>query len=101
MGGVDVEHQLLGRLVVAGDELLHQHFLQRSRMRGLGRRLQPAAGGRTAQRLGTAHGRLHHQVVAQRVVVAHVRPVQAQAIDALRQQAAQIVLDAGGAALVA
>ena len=28
VGGIDVEHQFPGRLGVAGDELLHQHFVQ-------------------------------------------------------------------------
>lgn len=87
---------MLGRFGVAGDELPHQHLVQCSRVLGRGPRLQPAEGGRTGQRLGTAHGRLHHQVLAQRVVVAHVRPAQAQTIDALRQQA----VHAGAAALV-
>jgi hypothetical protein len=58
-------------------------------------------GDRTGQRLGTADGRLHYQVLALHVVVAHVRPALAQAVDALCQQAVNAVPDAGAAALVA
>jgi hypothetical protein len=100
VGGVDVENQLLGRLGVAGDELLHQHTVQCGCMRRRGPGLQATQGRAAGQRLGTAHRRLHHQVLAQHVVVAHVRPAQAQAVDALRQQAVHAVLDAGVAALV-
>lgn len=100
VGGIDIEHQFLGRLGLAGDELLHQHFVQCSRMLGRGRRLQTAEGRRAGQRLSAAHGRLHHQIVAQHVVVAHVRPAQAQAVDALRQQAVHAVPHAGTAALI-
>ena len=101
MGGIHIEHQLLRRLGVAGDELLHQHAVQRCSMFGRGSRLQATERGRTGQRLGAAHGRLHHQIAAQHVVVAHVRPAQTQTVDALRQQAAQVVLDTGHATLVA
>jgi hypothetical protein len=45
--------------------------------------------------------RLHHQIVAQRVVIANIRPSQAKSVDALRQQTAKVVLHAGAAAFVA
>ena len=72
--------------------------MQRRRLRWRGAGLQPAERGRRGQGLSAAHGRLHHQIAAQHVVVAHVRPAQAQAVDALRQQAVHAVLDAGAAA---
>ena len=101
MGGVDVQHQLPGSLGVAGDELLHQHTVQCGCMGCRGPGLQAAQGRPAGQWFGTAHGRLHHQVVAQHVVIAHVRPAQAQAVDALRQQAVHVVRNAGAATLVA
>lgn len=38
-------------------------------MAGRGRRLQAAEGRRAGQRLGAAHGHLHHQVIAQHAVL--------------------------------
>ena len=101
VGGVDVEHQLLGRFGVAGVGLLHQHTMQCGCMRCSAASLHATQGRTAGQRLGAAHCRLHHQVIAQHVVVAHVRPAQAQAVDALRQQAVDAVLKAGAAPLVA
>jgi hypothetical protein len=71
---VDIKHQFLGRLGMAGNELLHQHFVKRSGM--LVRSILPQAAERGCRpwRLAAADGRLHHQIVAQPVVVAHVRP---------------------------
>ena len=57
---------------MAGKELLHQHFVQRSRVFRRGSRLQAIERGRRTQWLVAAHGRLQHQIVAQHVVVAHV-----------------------------
>ena len=91
VSGIDIEHQFLGRLDVAGDELPHQHLVQRGGVLGRGARLQTAERGRRAQWLGAAHSGLQHQIVAQNVVIEHVGPAQAQAVDSLRQQCVHAV----------
>lgn len=86
---------------MAGKELPHQHLVQGCCLLRRRRSLQPAECRRAGQRLGSAYGRLQDQVIAQGVVVAHVRPSQAKAINALCQHAFQAVHHAGGAAFVA
>ncbi len=100
VSGVDVEHQLARCLATPGDERLQQHPVQRRGMRGRGRALQAAERGGRRQLLGPAHRRLQRQVVPQRVVVRHVLPAAAQAVDALRQQAAHAVANTGGATAI-
>lgn len=93
--GVDVQPQFawrtLPRAAPTGDELLQQHAVQRLGLRSRGRGLQPAERGGAGQRLITPDGRLQHPVIAQRVVVAHVGPTQAQAVHTLRNHAGQLV----------
>jgi hypothetical protein len=50
---------------------------------------------------GVTDGRLQRQIVTQRVVVGDVFPTAAQGIDALREQSAHIMRDAGSATAVA
>ena len=87
--------------LVAGDELIDQHAVQRHGLRARGARLQAAQRGRAGQRIDPAHGGLHQHVVAQRVVVVQVFVATAQAVDALGQQVAQAVRDARRIARIA
>lgn len=66
-----------------------------------GRRLQPTERGPRGQLIDTARRRLQRQVAAQHVVVAHVFPAATQPIQALREQLAHAMSDAGGAAAIA
>lgn len=101
--GVHVQHQLARRALAtaAGNELLQQHPVQRPGLLGCGRGLQPAERRGAGQRMIAAHGRLHGQVRTQHVVVAHVRPPQAQPVHALRHHAGQAVANLAGLPLIA
>ena len=100
VGGVEVQHQLFGRGLEAGDELLDQHLVQAPRGGPVGPLLQPAQRGRTGDLAVHAYGRLHGHVAAQRAVVVQILPAQRQAIHALAQHVAHAVLDQQRAARV-
>ena len=91
----------VGRALVAGDELLDEHAVQRHRLRSRGARLQAAQRGRARQRIDSADRGLHQQVVSQRVVVVEIFVAAAQPVDALRQQISQAVRDARRIARIA
>ena len=93
VGGVEVQHQLLGRGLEAGDELLDQQTLQPHRAGSVGPTLQPAQRGRAGHLAVHAHGRLHRHIAAQRAVVVQVLPAQCQAVHALAQHVAHGVRD--------
>jgi hypothetical protein len=98
--GVDVEHQFLGGTLVAGDELVDEHAMQRPRLRARGPVLQSAERRGRGQGLIATHGGLHQHIVAQRLVVVQILVAATQAVQALRQQVAQAVADAFGVSRV-
>ena len=67
--GAHVDHQPRRSALVAGNGLLDQHLVQRPRLRPRGPRLQSTECRRTGRRLITAHGRLHHPILAQPGVI--------------------------------
>jgi len=99
--GVDVEHELGGRAPVSGDELLDQHPVQRHGLGARGPRFQPAQRRRGGQGVDATHRCLQQQVRTQRVVIVQVLVAATQPVDALRQQVAQPMPDAGRIARVA
>jgi len=92
--GVDVEHEFFRRRLMAGDELINQHAVQRNGLRPRGARLQATQRGRTGECIDPAHGSLHQQIRAQHVVVIEVFIATAQTVDALCHQVSQAVRDA-------
>ena len=93
VGGVKVQHQLLGCGVEAGHELLDQQLAQAHRCGSISPALQAAQRGGTGHFAIHANGRLHRHVQAQRLVVVQVFPPQRQAVHALAQHVAHSVLD--------
>ena len=100
VGGVEVEHQLLGRTLEAGNELLDQHLVQAPRGGAVGPLLQPAQRWGTGHLPVHTHRRLHGHVLTQCAVVVEVFPPQRQPIHALAQHVAHGVLDQQRAARV-
>ena len=100
VGGVEVQHQLLGRRVKAGDELLHQHFVQSPGRGAVGPLLQPAQRGGACDLTVHAHCRLQGHVLAQCIVIVQVFPAQCQPIYPLAQQVAHAVCDQQWAARI-
>jgi hypothetical protein len=100
VGGVEVQHQFLGRDLEAGNELLDQNPVQAPRGGAVGPLLQ------SAQRRGAghfaihAHGCLHGHVLAQRAVIVQILPAECQPVHALAQHVAHAVLDEQRAARV-
>jgi hypothetical protein len=93
VGGVEVQHQLLGRSLEAGDELLDQQLAQVHRRGPIGPARQAAQRGRTGHLAIHAHGRLHRHALPQRLVVVQVLPPQSQTVHALAQHVAHRVRD--------
>jgi hypothetical protein len=100
VGGVEVQHQLLGRRLEAGDELIGQHPVQAPPGSAVGPLLQPAQRGRAGHLAVYSHRRLHGHVLAQCAVVVEVFPAQRQPVHALAQHVAHRVLDEQRAAWV-
>jgi hypothetical protein len=69
--------------------------MQGGRMSARRRRFQPAQGRRRGQVVDPAHRRLQRQIATQHVVVAHVLPPTAQAIDPLCKHVAHAVRHTG------
>lgn len=101
VGGVDVEHDLLGRRFVRSDELRNEHFVQRPCLRACGPILQATEGGRGRQRRDTADGRLHQRIGAQYIVIVQVLVAAAHRVQALSEQVVQAMFDALGIACIA
>ena len=109
VGGIQVEHDLLGRRRVRVEEQLDEQPLDRGRVvadlvvarRLPGRRvLEPVEGRLAGQRRAAgatggelAHGRGQHRVVAQLIVVDQILVAQRQAEHALADQGGEAVLD--------
>ncbi len=72
VGRVEVNHQLARRAPVRGDELLHQDLVNRHRPLPLGPALEPAQRRGAGQRLVSLTRRLHHLIVAKRIVVVQI-----------------------------
>ena len=68
VGRVEVNHQLARRAPVRGDELLHQDLVNRYRPLPL----EPAQRRGAGQRLVSLTRRLHHLIVAKRIVVVQI-----------------------------
>ena len=64
VGGVDVEHDLLGRRLEGGDVGLHQNLVDAPGPGPLGPVLEATQGRRTGQHSVTLRRRLHRQVMA-------------------------------------
>ena len=72
VGRVEVNHQLARRAPVRGDELLHQDLVNRHRPLPLGPALEPAQRRGAGQRRVSLTRRLHHLIVAKRIVVVQI-----------------------------
>ena len=100
VGGIEVQHQLFGRGLEAGDELIHQHLMQSPGRLLIGPLLQPAQCGGAGDFPVNTDGCLYRHVLAQRTVVAEVLPAQCQSIDTLAQHVAHAMLDQHRAARI-
>jgi hypothetical protein len=87
-----------GRLVWLADKLVEQHAVQGGRLRLRRSRFEPAQRRRRGKIIDTPDRRLQRQVAAKYIVIAHVLPSAAQAINPLRQHVTHAVRDAGMAA---
>ena len=72
VGGIDVEHDLLGRPIKGGDEGLNQDLVDAPSPQGLGAVLQTTQAWRAGQRRVAIDRRLQRQVVAQLAVVVEI-----------------------------
>jgi len=93
VGGVEVQHQFLGRLLEAGDELFDEQLAQAHCCGPVGPLLQAAQRRRAGHLTVHADGRLHRHVPSQRLVVVQIFPPQGQAVHALAQHVAHGVRD--------
>lgn len=93
VGGIKVQHQLFGRALEAGDELIDQHLMQPPRRGPIGPLLQSAQRGGAGNLAVHANSRLHGHVTAQSTVVVEVFPAQRQAVHPLAQHVAHVMRD--------
>ena len=100
VGGIEVQYQLFGGTVEAGDELIHQHLVQPPGRGTVGPLLQAAQGGCTGDLSVHAHGCLQGHVLAQRAVIVQVFPAQCESIHPLAQHVAYTVFDQERAARI-
>jgi hypothetical protein len=69
VGGIEVQHQLFGGCLEAGDELFDQHLVQAPRGGLIGPLLQAAQCGGAGHLAIHTHCRLHRYVVPQAAVI--------------------------------
>ena len=95
VGGVEVEHQLVGGGIEGGDEGLDHRHMRRPGPAPVRRPLQPAHRRRAGQPPVATTGGLQHQIVTQALMVVDVFVAQRHREDPLAQQRRQPMLDLG------
>ena len=90
---IEVQHQFLRRLVIGGDEALHQRLMRRPSPAPVRRPLQTANRRGAGQTPIPTTSRLQHQVVAQNLVVVDVFIAKRNGEHPLAQQTREAMLD--------
>ncbi len=100
VGGVEVEHQFLGRAVERGDEGLDHRHMRRPRPGAIRRPIEAPHRRGAGEAPVTPTRRLQHQIVAQILMVVDVFVAQRHRVHPLTQQRQKLVPDLAGLARI-